>query len=217
MYKSAKELRGIGWKRIREHNNYWGVCLLSYLFLLVMELLYIGILILIFSRLYKQWDPYQYPFEYNTSDSKILLGYSMLCSLLAFATLFVTAPLQLSLVKISLSAARGQKVAVKDLLFASYRTTGILRARYRWRFFRCDFCGLQGPLRFSYLFLCAAVFAVWVPDRDFRPRFDYIGDRKFCLARAGKAVSLCGLRSEATALLIPFCDSFRAQKQDRMN
>lgn len=50
-----------------------------------------------------------------------------------------------------------------------------------------------------------------------RPRFDYIGDRKFCLARAGKAVSLCGLRSEAKALLIPFCDSFRAQKQNRTN
>lgn len=117
MYESAKKLRGIGWKRIREHNNYWGICLLSYLFLLVTELLYMGILILILSQLYKEGDTYQYPFEYTTSDSKMSLRYSMLCFLLSFASLLLSTPLQLGLVKISLSAARGQKVAVKDLFF----------------------------------------------------------------------------------------------------
>ena len=81
MYESAKKLRGICWKRIREHNNYWGICLLSYLFLLVTELLYMGILILILSQLYKEGDTYQYPFEY-LPDSKGLLRYWRRYSLL---------------------------------------------------------------------------------------------------------------------------------------
>ena len=124
MYKSAKELRGIGWKRIREHNNYWGVCLLSYLFLLVMELLYIGIIFLTLSLLYKQSNAYQYPYEYMPNypyeympDSKTWWRYSMLCSLLSIAVLLLSVPFQLGLVKISLAAARGQKVSVKDLFF----------------------------------------------------------------------------------------------------